>query len=193
MAGFAALLLAVGPLGAQAQELSSGAALPSASGLQNVQGAPAQLDELAGGNGTVVLFWSNTCPWVDQYEDRVMRLVSQYQGDGVRFVLINSNNASAFPDESLEESKEKAEGYDGVTYLRDEGGAAAEAFGAARTPHVFVFDGSRSLAYAGAIDDSPGDPKNVQETYLADALAAITGGSSVPVAQTKAFGCIIKP
>lgn len=193
IAGLAALLLAVGPLSAQAQGLSLGSPLPSASGLQDVQGGAAELASLAGSNGTVVIFWSNACPWVEQYEERILRLAQQYQEQGVRFVLINSNNASAFPGESLAESKKRAAGYDGVTYLRDEGGAAAEAFGAARTPHVFVFDSGRSLVYAGAVDDSPGDAQNVQKTYLADALSAITDGGDVPVAQTNAFGCIIKP
>lgn len=174
-----------------AQELPLGSSLPSVSGLQNVKGGAAQLSGLMGSKGMVVLFWSNQCPWIDKYEDRVIALAKKYQSQGVPFVLINSNNQTAFPKESAEESKAKASGYP-MTYLRDNGSAAAEAFGASRTPHVFVFDANSSLVYVGAIDDSPGDPSNVNKTYLADALGALVNGGSAPVAQTKAFGCMIK-
>lgn len=174
-----------------AQELPLGSSLPSVSGLQNVEGGGAQLSELAGESGTVVIFWSNQCPWIDKYEDRVTALADEYQSQGLPFVLINSNDATAFPKESAEASQERASGYP-MTYLRDNGSAAAQAFGASRTPHVFVFDGNNSLVYVGAIDDSPGDPSSVGETYLADALGALASGSEVPVAQTKAFGCMIK-
>lgn len=157
--------------------------------LPRAGGGQGSLADLAGSTGTVVLFWSNQCPWVDKYEDRVLALYDQYSGQGISFVLVNSNDPSAFPRESAQASAER--GYT-MPYLMDARSALARAFGASRAPHVFVFDADRSLVYVGTIDDSPGDPGNVQNTYLADALGALVGGGQIPVAKTKAFGCTIK-
>jgi hypothetical protein len=74
----------------------------------------------------------------------------------------------------------------------DAGSQFANALGASRTPHVFVFDANKALVYVGTIDDSPGDPGNVQKTYLKDALNELVAGSSIAVPKTKAFGCTIK-
>ncbi len=178
---------------AQAQALPLGSSLPQVEA-QQIDGGAVALPSLAGPTGTVILFWSNQCPWVDRYTERVQALRSQFGGQGIRFVLINSNDAGAFPQESAEASRVYVEerGLTQMAYLRDQGSAVAQAFGAERTPHVFVFDGARSLVYVGAIDDSPGDPGDVEETYLEDALQALAAGEAVPVTETKAFGCRIK-
>ena len=54
--------------------------------------------------------------------------------------------------------------------------AVAAAFGAQRTPHAYVFDGTGSLVYVGTIDDSPGDPANVKQQYLRQAVDAVQTG-----------------
>ncbi len=175
---------------AHAQELTLGSPLPEANTpLQRAEGGTATLASLAGSQGTVVIFWSNQCPWTQKYEGRLMRLHDRFAGQGISFILINANNAIAFPQESLAAMGEA--GYP-MPYLRDENAAVAKAFGAERTPHVFVFDGAGALVYKGAIDDSPGDPNSVQAAYLADALAALVQGTAVPVPQTAAYGCMIK-
>ncbi len=182
----AALLFAALPA-AQAQELPLGSKLPSVSvGGQSLPG-------LAGSQGTVVVFWSNQCLWTGKYADRVKSLAKEFSGQGFNFVLVNANDASAFPQESAEEVQSAASKYPQMTYFKDASAAAAQAFGAVRTPHVYVFDGNESLVYAGAVDDSPSDPSNVQEPYLENALQALAGGQDVSVAQTKAFGCQLNP
>lgn len=173
-----------------AQELPLGAQMPMADqSLANASGGQAALSGLRGERGTVVVFWSNQCPWIDKYADRVTSLAGDFEGQGVSVVLVNSNDAEAYPQESLEQSREK--GY-GVAYLMDPESRLARAFGAERTPHVFVFDPNNALVYVGTIDDSPGDAANVQKTYLRDALTALVGGGASAVPQTKAFGCTIK-
>lgn len=186
-----ACMLLVAPAAGQAgAEIPLGSALPDAS-LGRVGGGQATLSSLAGQQGTAVVFWSNQCPWVDRVEDRLIDLVDTYSGQGIAFVLINSNDAEAYPQESAEESA--AAGYpSGVAYLSDPTSEVARTFGAERTPHVYLFDASDALVYVGTIDDSPGDPANVQQEYLHDALDAVAGGSNVAVPQTKAFGCTIK-
>jgi len=193
---FSAFLLGLVPYTAEAQpeELPMGSSLPSVdASLQRVDGTSVDVDGLQGSTATVFLFWSNQCPWVKKYEDRVQDLVESFQDDGVQFVLVNANDASAFPQESLEASRARSQeaGYS-ASYVKDPGGTLAKALGASRTPHAFVFDQTNTLVYAGTIDDSPGDPSNVSKPYLRNAIQAVVSGSEVPVADTRAFGCMIK-
>lgn len=186
---FAVFALSPWSAAAQAQELPLGSSMPAANTtLQQAGGGSATLSSLTGSAGTVVVFWSNQCPWTDKYQGRLASLQQEF-GDQFNFVLINSNNSSAFPQEALGEMEPKrfAE-----AYLRDNDASVAQAFGAERTPHVFVFDEASTLVYVGGIDDSPGDPGNVERRYLQDALSAVAQGQNVPVAQTKAYGCMIK-
>lgn len=192
-----AALLVVGasaPVFGQSEEIPLGSALPDVTAqFPAVDGTTKSVDELLGSNATVFIFWSNQCPWVDKYEDRVEDLVSAYQSRGVTFVRVNSNDPTAFPRESLQGSTEKAEEEEYQTpYIRDPKAALANALGASRTPHVFVFDDTQTLVYAGTIDDSPADASAVKKTYLKDALDATLNGEDVPLADTKAFGCMIK-
>ena len=77
-------------------------------------------------------------------------------------------------------------------YLRDRTQLSAEAYGAAATPHVFVFDAKRTLQYVGRIDDSWKDETKVKSHDLRNALDAILAGKDVHVATTLAQGCSIK-
>lgn len=182
--------LAASTAQAQEQELPLGTALPmQGQSVQNVNGSPTTIGAVTGSAGTVFLFWSNQCLWIDKYKDRVMALHNQFSGQGVNFVLVNANNATAFPQEAA--SVGQQQGYP-MTYVVDAGAAFAKALGASRTPHAFVFDSNKALVYLGTIDDSPGDPSNVKKTYLSDALTAMVGGSAINVPQTEAFGCTIK-
>ena len=188
------IVLTAAPAAAQPEELPLGSSLPATDvSLTQVDGTTISVSEVLGSTATVFLFWSNQCPWVDKYEDRVQGMVEEFGGQGVEFVLVNANDASAFPRESLDASRQRAASreYD-ATYVRDDGAQLASAFGASRTPHVFVFDAQRTLVYVGSIDNSPADPDNVTKPYLRDALTAVLGGDSVPVADTKAFGCMLK-
>lgn len=191
------VLFALVVLPVRAQELPLGSALPMGdASFSNVQGGQANLSSLAGSSGTVVVFWSNQCPWVERYQSRFSGLADDFVTRGFSFVIVNSNDVSAYPRESAEESAQQFRdaGYpEGVTYLSDPNSQLSEAFGAERTPHVYVFNGDRALAYVGTIDDSPGDPANVEAQYLRDALDALGNGSNVAVSRTKAFGCTIKP
>jgi len=182
------------PAAGQSEEIPLGSALPDITAqFPAVDGTTKSVDDLLGEEATVLLFWSNQCPWVDKYEARVRDLVSTYRSQGVAFVRVNSNDPTAFPRESLSGSTERAEeGEYQTPYVRDPKAALANVLGASRTPHVFVFDDTQTLVYAGTIDDSPADASAVKKTYLDDALTAILEGNDVPVADTKAFGCMIK-
>ena len=189
-------LVVLPPLTAAAQNGGLAIGSPLAMGEHSLSGADDQdrrLQDLRGARGTVLVFWSNNCPWVDKNEERLLQVVQEFTPRGFAFALINANDPIAFPEESLQASIERASrsGY-AMPYLRDEGSQLARTLGASRTPHVFVLDADNALSYSGALDDSPGDPSNVQSRYLVEALTAVLDGRPVPTAQTKAFGCTIR-
>ncbi len=77
-------------------------------------------------------------------------------------------------------------------YLRDENQSVARAYGAERTPEVFVLDEKRTLCYHGRIDDNIYDPSRVRQYYVRDALDSLLRGKKVPLRDTEPVGCTIK-
>ena len=88
-----------------------------------------------------------------------------------------------------ERAEEKAFGF---PYLFDEGQKVFPAWGATRTPHIFLLNNKRTVKYIGAMDDNAQDADSVSKTYLADAIAALEAGKSPDPSKTKAVGCSIK-
>ncbi len=174
--------------------LEIGSALPTADRtMPNVTGSPTSFSQAMGDRGLAVIFWSNTCPWVAKYEDRVVALAEEYQAAGIGFVVVNANDPGAYPEEGTAAIQQhaSAKGYP-FAYVVDEGSEAAEAFGASRTPQVFLFDTGRKLVYEGTVDDSPSDASQVEEEYFRDAMNQLIAGTAISVQKTKAFGCTIK-
>jgi len=140
----------------------------------------------------VVIFSCNHCPYVKDYEARMVSIQRDYAAKGVQLVAINSNDEKAYPDDSFPEmiKRAKERGFN-FPYLRDESQKAVEAYGGVCTPHVFAFDSKRLLRYRGRIDDSR-DPSKVTSPDLRNALDDLVAGNSVRAADTKPFGCSIK-
>ncbi len=173
-----------------AQPLDIGASLPlSDRSMQNAAGSAMSLSQAMGDQGLAVIFWSNTCPWVAKYEDRVAALAGEYEAAGIGFVAVNANDAGAYPEESFAAMQKK--GYP-FAYVQDQGSEAAKAFGASRTPQVFLFNPGGTLVYEGTVDDSPADPGQVEEEYFRDAMNQLIAGTTIEVQKTSAFGCTIK-
>jgi peroxiredoxin len=140
-----------------------------------------------------VVFWCNHCPYVRAWEDRFLAIAREYAGRGVQMVLINSNDPVAYPDDSFDAMRMRAQekGYP-CPYVFDETQQVARQYGATRTPEVFLFDRERVLRYHGAIDDNFEDPAAVTSHYLRDALEALLAGRSPAVTTTPPKGCTIK-
>jgi thiol-disulfide isomerase/thioredoxin len=174
-------------------ELSIGAAMPlKDQALKVTDGSTSKLSDVRKANGTVVVFWSNTCPWVSRYEARMAAVVDAYKEKGFGFIALNANDPVAYPEENLESMKAKSEDkHYPFVYAMDEGSKIATAFGAARTPHVFVFDKSDKLVYVGGIDSNPQEDA-AAKPFLKNALDAIIAGQPVTENKTRAFGCTIK-
>jgi hypothetical protein len=76
--------------------------------------------------------------------------------------------------------------------LRDASQAAARAYGALRTPHFFVFDRERKLAYTGRAVDNPKDPSKMTVNDLENALDDIIAGRPARSSLTNPIGCNVK-
>jgi peroxiredoxin len=151
------------------------------------------LGDYKGKNALVLIFSCNHCPYVRAWEDRMVQIQTDYEHKGAQLVAINANDASKYPDDSFPKMKERAiEKKFNFPYLRDEAQKVARAYGAERTPEVFLFDRELTLRYHGAIDDNYDDPKAVRTHYLRNALDSILDGKSVLMAETKPVGCSLK-
>jgi peroxiredoxin len=187
------LVAAVAAPGA-ALALATGEAIPMKDAkLKNVDGRELSLGDVAGSKGTLVVFTCNHCPYAQAWEERIVALGNDYSKRGIGVVAINSNDPAVAPADGYEKMQERARSKSyGFPYAVDSTSAVAKAFGATKTPEVYVFDASGKLAYHGAVDDSSEDPAKVKDRYLADALDAVLAGKQPDPAETKALGCGIK-
>jgi len=141
----------------------------------------------------VVVFTCNHCPYAQAYEQRLKDLMEHFDEEGVQFVLVSSNDASRYPEDSFERMcvKHKEVGWP-CPYAYDEDQTVARSFGALCTPHCFVFDRHRKLRYKGRVDDNWEMPDAVTEKSLRDAIDALVEGKEPPVHEANAIGCSIK-
>ena len=164
--------------------------------LKNVDGAMVSLADYSDQKGVIVVFTCNPCPFAKAYEQRIIQLHQKYEDQGYPVVAINPNDDEISPDDTYEKMKQRAgEKEYPFPYLKDETQEVYRAYGAARTPHIFLLEkkgGKFKVAYLGAIDDNAMDASGVPKKYLVDAIAAIISGNNPNPATTKAIGCTIK-
>jgi len=136
-----------------------------------------------------VVFSCCHCPYVVAWEDRINAVAKDYSG---RAGLVAVNSNAGYLGDSFEDMEERAR-EKGFTFpfLYDETQEVAQAYAAARTPEVFVFDASHRLVYHGAPDADHQDPSQ-DARYLREALDATFTGSTPAKAETPPVGCTIK-
>ncbi|MEE9288650.1 MAG: thioredoxin family protein [Bacteroidota bacterium] len=161
--------------------------------MKNVDGRELSIAEVAGEKGTLIIFSCNSCPWVIAWEDRIVALGNTYQNKGFGVMVINPNDPRVNAEDSYEVMQKRSEerGF-AFPYVVDATSDVARAYGATRTPEVFLFDQDGRLVYHGVIDDNAKDPKKIEAHYLRDAMEALIGGKKIPVKETKSLGCTIK-
>ena len=164
--------------------------------LRNVDGKMVSLGNYKEAKGFIVVFTCNHCPFAKAYESRIMALDKKYATKGYPVIAINPNDPSIVEEDSYANmvalAKEKNYSF---PYLIDETQDIAHAFGAARTPHVFILkkeDGKNILKYIGAIDNNSEDAEKANEHFVENAVDALLAGKSVTTSETKAIGCTIK-
>lgn len=152
------------------------------------------LSDVAGENGTLVMFICNHCPYVLAVLDRIVRDATDLKALGVGVVAICSNDARTHPADSFDNMKVMAERHAfPFPYLHDEDQSIARAYDAVCTPDFFGFNADRGLQYRGRLDASraqAGPPDLRRDLFEAMKLVAETGKG--PTDQVASIGCSIK-
>jgi len=174
--------------------LPIGAEMPKADvKLKDISGKEITLKSAMKENGLLVIFSCNTCPVVKGYQERMNEVCKWTLGKNVGVVLLNPNEGSRDRGDSYEDMKKYAEKEKfSWYYTLDKNHELADAFGASRTPEVFLFNKEGKLVYHGAIDDNPSDASNVNRKHLEIAVEEMISGKDVSTQKTKSVGCSIK-
>lgn len=173
--------------------LELGTALPPFR-LRDLEGKAVTSNDFVRARGLVVAFICPHCPFVRHVRAEFARQAREYQQQGLAVLAINSNDVTAFPDDSPDGMRQEVRevGYT-FPYLYDDTQDVAKAFRAACTPDFFLFDGTQRLVYRGQFDDSrPNSPVPVTGKDLKAAVEALLGGRPVPSEQKPSMGCNIK-
>lgn len=181
-------------LAAAAMGLEIGEGIPKADvKMKNVDGKEVSIADVRGEKGTLVIFSCNHCPFVVAWEKRIADLGNEFRKRGVGVIQINSNDPAKVPADSFEAMQKRAKerGFE-FPYVVDADSGVARAFGATRTPEVFLFNAEGKLVYHGAVDDNHRDAAAVKAHYLRDALEALVNGREITTKTIKAVGCTIK-
>lgn len=184
------------------ESLAIGAKAPKAKMKMNsTTGDMYSLEDLKKGNGLLVVFSCNTCPFVvgsdrgtEGWEGRYNDLYKACNARAVGMVLVNSNEAKRDKGDSMDDmvAHAKEAGIQDIPYVMDIRHSVADAFGAKTTPHTFLFNGDMELVYKGAIDDNVDSAANVEHKWLTDAVVNCSLRKPIEPNTTKAIGCSIK-
>lgn len=148
------------------------------------------LQDVAGENGTLVMFICNHCPYVKSIIDKIIRDAEDLQKLGIGVVAINANDADEYPEDSFENMQKLDFPF---PYLHDESQAVARAYDAQCTPDFFGFNKGLGLQYRGRLDSSgrnKGPDYLNRDLYQAMKQIAETGQG--PRDQIASIGCSIK-
>jgi len=148
----------------------------------------------------VVLEWTNYgCPFVVKHygSGNMQKLQADATANGVIWLSICSSapkqQGHATPADALKACTEKNSA--GTAYLIDESGATGRAYGAKRTPEMYVINADGIIVYHGAIDDKKSvDPADIAtaKNFVAAAIDETLAGKPVSTPETEAYGCSIK-
>ncbi|MFN0048277.1 MAG: thioredoxin family protein [Cytophagales bacterium] len=164
--------------------------------LKNIDGKNMSLRDFKDAKGIIVIFTCNHCPFAVLYEDRIVALNNKYASQGYPVVAINPNDVTKEPADSYENMQKRAKEKNFTfPYLYDDTQAIAKAYGASRTPHVYLLRKNATnftVEFIGAIDDNAQDAGGVKERFLENAIEELKANKAVSKKSVKAIGCTIK-
>lgn len=158
--------------------------------LLDQQGRSHELYYLSDMKAVVLMVQGNGCPIVRQALPALAEVRAKYQGQGVEFLLLNSNLQDTRESVAREASEFKIE----FPILLDQSQLIGEALGVVRTSEVFVIDPKGwKLKYRGPMDDrlSYERQRPAKNLYLTDALDAVLAGKPVQTPQADGVGCLV--
>ncbi len=162
--------------------------------LPGTDGRDYALDDIAGRNGTVIVFICNHCPYVKAVINRLVADARTLMAEGIGFAAICSNDADAYPADSFEAMRQFAQAHAfPFAYLHDADQSVARAYDAACTPDFFGYDAHRRLRYRGRLDEGRTSPPPAgARRELVEAMRAIAATGLAPPGQVPSIGCSIK-
>lgn len=174
-----------------ADALKLGGQAPDWSELKGTDGKTYSLADFQEKDVLVIVFTCNSCPYSQDYEERIVALAKEHCGEDQQtaLVAINANKVKEDLPEEMQK-RAKAKGFN-FPYVWDETQATAKAYGAKWTPEFYVFDKDRRLIYRGAMDDKT-DPKQATVNYVEEAIKAAQAGKTPKVQETPAVGCAVR-
>ena len=152
---------------------------------------------LDGGKNIVVIQWFNPdCPFVEKHyvkgADTFNAMAAKYKDKPVRFFAINSG-APGIKGSGLERNKEAVKAWTkAFPVLLDESGTVGRAYGATRTPEMFVINKNGVVAYHGAIDDNRSRDTVGKVNFVTQAIDELLAGSNVSKPFETPYGCTVK-
>lgn len=152
------------------------------------------LADIAGPNGTLIMFICNHCPFVLAILDRMLRDGAELQAMGIGVAAICSNDPVSYPEDNFANMTRMAEarGFP-FPYLHDASQSVARDYDAVCTPDFFGFNAELGLQYRGRLDASRIQPApDGAPRELFDALAMVAETGRGPEDQIPAMGCSIK-
>ncbi|WP_246121138.1 redoxin domain-containing protein [Chitinophaga polysaccharea] len=159
----------------------------------DVSGKEISLNTAKQENGLLVIFCSNSCPYMQRNHDRLREVCTYARKNKIGVVMVNSNEAARNDLESFAAMKEYAIRQQfSWYYVVDKKAVLADAFDANHTPECFLFNKNSRLAYNGGIDDSPGNADAVKTRLLHNAINDMLAGKPVAVNTSHSLGCNIK-
>jgi peroxiredoxin len=159
--------------------------------LKGVDGETYTFAGARGKNGTLVIFLSNTCPYVRAVISRIVEEAKALQQIGVGVIGIMSNYGD--PRDSFDNMKEfaRANGFT-FPYAVDETQDVARAYDAQCTPDFFGFNAQDELQYRGRLDASRRELIPNARRDLFEAMKEIAETGKGPQEQIPSMGCGIK-
>ena len=172
--------------------LSLGSKAPDFS-LPATDGNTYSLKDFADAKVLVIFFTCNHCPYVIGSYEITRKTALHFEGQGVKFVAINSNSKNTYTEDSFENmvKRMEKEKFPWI-YLYDPDQKIALAYGALRTPHFYVFDKDRKLVYTGRGVDNPKDTDKMKVNDLWNALNEYISDKKITTPVTNPIGCNVK-
>jgi peroxiredoxin len=161
--------------------------------LLGTDGKTHSLAELAGPQGTLIVFMCNHCPYVRAVAGRLAAEAKALTALGIGVVGINANDPSAYPEDSYENMAAFAEehGFE-FPYLVDPTQKTARSYGAVCTPDFFGFNKALELQYRGRLDESRTTLVPGARRELFEAMKQVAETGRGPAEQIPSMGCSIK-
>lgn len=162
--------------------------------LPATDGKTYRLVDVAGPNGTVVVFICNHCPYVKAVAGRMVADAKALAAEGIGFVAISSNDAESYAADSFEAMKVFAatHGFP-FPYLYDESQHVARAYDAVCTPDFYGVSREGTIEYRGRLDEGrKEEPPPGAKRELVEAMRLIAGIGKGPKEQFPSVGCSIK-